>query len=311
MPDDLHSPDSNTVAPQHHASKQNLRNSINSSKITWKTYDDLKVEPQSWLIQGLIPADSLVMLYGARGQGKTFLALDIAASVASGRAWLGCPVVQKGKVCYLLAERPEGIARRMAGWLQHTGATPDEIQNVFVADAGAIKIDDDDGVNKIVASIHSELKIGSTLLDARSGQTPPPAADCLQLLVIDPMAAYMRGAENDAGETTKFMHCARRISAHFGCSVLFVHHEGKGNYNNSLGARGSSAIEAALDTILYLEPDKDDETLSVLSMTKQRDFKEFPDMWLKFEGRVGVPQGNGHTTEIMDLGKYPVMAAKP
>ena len=43
----------------------------------------LALPPPRWLVHGLLPEHSLSVLYGASGAGKSFVALDIAASVVS------------------------------------------------------------------------------------------------------------------------------------------------------------------------------------------------------------------------------------
>jgi len=85
-------------------------------------------------------------------------------------------------------------------------------------------------------------------------------------------------------------------------------HEGKRNFNNMLGARGSSALEAGLDTILYMRPDEDDEDLSELEMTKQREFQESPTLWLKFHPIVGAPD---ERAPAIPLGKFPTLGDSP
>ena len=43
----------------------------------------------SWIIKNWLPDSGLAMLFGPSGAGKTFCALDMAASIASGKAWHG------------------------------------------------------------------------------------------------------------------------------------------------------------------------------------------------------------------------------
>ena len=43
------------------------------------------LEPLDWLIDGYLEANSLVVLYGPSGSTKTFLALHMGLSIATGR----------------------------------------------------------------------------------------------------------------------------------------------------------------------------------------------------------------------------------
>src|SRR4029079_9871616 len=60
--------------------------------LTDEELDDLP-KPE-WLVDGALPARSLILLFGDTGVGKSFLALDWAASIATGTAWHGRPVKQ-------------------------------------------------------------------------------------------------------------------------------------------------------------------------------------------------------------------------
>ena len=51
-----------------------------------------------WLIRGIIEQDSLTVIYGPSGQGKSFIALSMAAAIATGSAWFDCKVSQ-GPAC--------------------------------------------------------------------------------------------------------------------------------------------------------------------------------------------------------------------
>ena len=51
---------------------------------------DVEVEhlpAPEWLIENIIPVGTLGLLYGPPGVGKSFVGLDWACSVASGREW--------------------------------------------------------------------------------------------------------------------------------------------------------------------------------------------------------------------------------
>jgi hypothetical protein len=68
------------------------------------TRDDLKALPNPEpLIEGTLDRGTTALLYGPWGSGKTFIALDWAASVATGRKWQGRPA-RKLRVLYIAAE---------------------------------------------------------------------------------------------------------------------------------------------------------------------------------------------------------------
>ena len=51
--------------------------------------DLLNMPPPKWLVEGMFEANSLVMVAGAPGSLKSFLALDWILSMATGRKWHG------------------------------------------------------------------------------------------------------------------------------------------------------------------------------------------------------------------------------
>mgnify|MGYP001228609381 CR=1 FL=1 len=66
----------------------------------------------AWLVRDLIGLETLAVLFGMPGVGKSFVALDIALSVASGRPWQDHEV-QQGPVLYVVAEGGHGTRRRV------------------------------------------------------------------------------------------------------------------------------------------------------------------------------------------------------
>src|SRR5262249_46295895 len=68
-----------------------------------------------WLVDGLVGQNALVVLFGPPGVGKSFLALDLALSIATGRPWLGRKTTQGG-VVYVYAEGTSELKHRAAAW---------------------------------------------------------------------------------------------------------------------------------------------------------------------------------------------------
>ena len=85
------------------------------------TPEDLRALPDpEWVVQGILPLNSLAVLYGEPGKGKTFVALSIALSVATGQKWFDRKTAH-GSVLYVAAEGLVGIRDRADAFYQHTG----------------------------------------------------------------------------------------------------------------------------------------------------------------------------------------------
>ncbi len=73
------------------------------------------------LVDDVLFEHSLSMMWGDSNVGKTFLALDLAASVAAGLPWLGHSTTQ-GSVLYVLAEGQGSFNARVSAW-EHLNET--------------------------------------------------------------------------------------------------------------------------------------------------------------------------------------------
>lgn len=206
--------------------------------------------PPLYLVEGVLVLDSLAVLYGASGGGKTFVALDWALSVATGSWWQGRQV-RRGPVLFVAAEGSGGLGARITAW---KGA------NRTCGEAGVL--------------IHAEPV---NLLDPLAAAVVAEAAKQVGavLVVVDTVARSMPGGdENSAKDIGRLVDNADVIRRASGASVLLVHHAGK---DTSAGMRGSSALHGAVATVVEC---KGGEGRLVLSCAKQKDDAEFPPIHL-------------------------------
>lgn len=181
------------------------------------------------LIGNVLDRGTLAILYGPWGIGKSFVAIDWAACVATGRPWQGRPTEQS-KVLYIAAEGVQGFDKRLSAWEQSWGyAIPDE---QFDIRPGPVNLMD----HNEVSEMRQHIK-GTTY----------------GLIVVDTLARCTVGAdENTARDMGMAISSLDRLrKATGGGTVLVVHHPGK----NSTTLRGSSAIEGAADTVYSVVKD--------------------------------------------------------
>jgi len=193
----------------------------------------------NYLIKGMLLQQSYAMLDGNPGEGKTFLALDMAYHVAAGREWMGRRVRQ-GVVLYVGFEAYGGLGNRARA-----------LRGKYEADAplyfspGGFDIRTSEGRRLLGESL--------ALLPEKP-----------KLIVLDTFAyALGNGDENSAQDVGAFNGAVQALIESTGACVLLIHHTGK---DASKGARGSSALPAAIDTELMVA----DRTLTTI---KQRDIE--------------------------------------
>lgn len=180
-----------------------------------------------YLVKGLLQRRSHAVMYGAPGEGKTFVALDVAYHVAAGREWHGHKVHQ-GPVLYLAYEGVGGMAKRAAALLRHYG---DEDVPLYVQGAD-YNLRDMEG--------------RQALAEDMAALPEKPA-----LIVIDTLARAMKGGdENSAQDMGALNDAVSALIEATGACVVLVHHSGK---NKAGGARGSSALLGAIDTELEVD----------------------------------------------------------
>ena len=200
-----------------------------------------------FLVDGMLERGSLAMIFGKPASGKSFLAVDLAASIATGRAFQGLKT-QKGDVVYIAGEGYRGLKRRFNAWSKYHDVSPEEIR--VMISRSAVDYSDEEAAQELE----------NELLKAKAEGLSPI------LFVIDTLARSFGGAdENSNSEMGKFISVIDQFNVKFDCATLIVHHSGHGE---SQRARGASALRAALDTEFSC---KKDRNIIEINCTKMKD----------------------------------------
>lgn len=226
-----------------------------------------EMPPIQWMVQDLITKHGFSVMYGQPGCGKTFLALDIALSVSSGRPFHGMEVSQ-GSCLYIAGEGVGGLGKRVNAWADNRGEGINEAVLPFWVLPTAVNFQLPGEVEKLMATI--------TSLEEHAGP--------FSLIVVDTVARALLGAdENSATDMGKFVKACDLIKEQCGCAVLAIHHSGK---DSSRGMRGSSALLGAVDTSIRVKKSIDQITLN---MDKQKDAEPIADVFFQMNSvEVGM-----------------------
>ncbi|NRP51146.1 hypothetical protein XMV201_002926 [Aliiroseovarius sp. xm-v-201] len=250
----------------------------------------LELTEPEFLIDGLIETETLSLIFGDPGCGKTFLALDLAACVASGRDFHGREVMQ-GPVVYMAGEGHNGIIRRFMAWAKENDIEDPGSLPFFKSERAANFLDG------------ATMKVVADACDAIAGQHGEP-----RLIVVDTVArSFGIGDENSTQDMGQFICAVDDLKARYpGATILLVHHTGHGDKSR---ARGAMALKGALDAEYRVEKSSNIVTMTA---TKMKDAPEPPE--IAFELRdvsLGVDRkGNPFGSAILSQTDAPAKAAK-
>lgn len=205
------------------------------------------VRDPEWLIPGILPATGTGMLYGDSGSYKSFIALDMALTLANGIAgqWNAPPV--KNDVLFMAGEGPVATGRkRWPAWNIWRDIEFRTDHRFFIKNR--VPFFSDSEAWEFVKQDLADLKAKPSLI------------------VIDTMSRLLTGLdENSSKDVTMVTNFLEELARYYECFVLVVHHTGK---DQKRGARGSSVFYANLDVMLTTKKHQDGTYLRVL---KQKD----------------------------------------
>ena len=214
--------------------------------------DDLEKLPEpAWLVEGVVPDNSLTTLYGPPGSAKSFLALDVALCIVTGTKFHNAPVKQ-GRVIYSLGEGLRGLRYRIEAWcIAHPDADRELIRKNFVVIPRAVHLLEDYDVSMLFNTIEMQ-----------------PSVD---LLIIDTLArSLVGGDENSAGDVGRAVAVCDRVRDMTGSATMIVHHTDA----SGTKARGSTALPGASDTMIRMSKDVNQNVISI-TCPKMKDGEPF------------------------------------
>ena len=194
---------------------------------------------QPQLVRGWLTVGGLSVVYGPSNCGKTFFVADMAMHIAASVPWRGNRV-KAGDVVYVAAEGGRVIENRF------------------------------DAMRRAKPEIctHNRFHLLPCGIDLSGGEDALALCELLpdaplSLVVIDTLARSIGdGDENAAKDVSIFVQNLDQIRERTGAHVLVIHHSGK---DTERGARGSSALRAAVDTEIAITADR------AVTAPKQRD----------------------------------------
>jgi len=191
-------------------------------------------EQERWLVEGFWSERAVGIVGGEPKCCKSFLALDLAVSVASGTPFLRRFAVHRpGRVLLFCAEDSQVVVRARLEGIALAAGVDFAALEVFVITAPSLRLDLPDHRKRLQETVEA---VGP------------------RLLVLDPFVRLHRVDENVAADVAPLLEHLRALERHFGVAVALVHHarKGAGGARGGQALRGSSELHAWGDSNLYL-----------------------------------------------------------
>lgn len=228
----------------------------------YSTDELMHMAPPLWQVEGLIPENALAVIFGPSGAGKTFEAINLGLSVASGLPWHG-RATTKGYVLYVSGEGRAGLGQRVNAWMLDATLDSRDVDIAWLPEA----------IDVYAGSEHIDI-----LFNRFEEMDVTP-----DLVVIDTLARCFIGDENKTEDMGDFVRGCDRLRTSFGCTVLVVHHTN----TEQARERGNGALRGAADAMIRLMPgvlgaqaaspfNRSQETTYTLLVDKQKDAPHGP-----------------------------------
>jgi AAA domain len=171
--------------------------------------------------------------------GKTYVAMSLAASVATGKPFAGRAVLRRGAVLWLAAEGEWEVDLRVRAAVRVLGCDPDE-QPIYVQKTSVPKLLSQGGEAAVMAIVNEAKQAARTEFGLP-----------LVLVVFDTMikSAGYKKSENDSLDVNNMIQAMEGIAIRAKCFALALDHMGK---DEERGARGSSDKPSSVDVYMEL-----------------------------------------------------------
>jgi len=195
-----------------------------------------------WLIEQLWTAGAVGFLGAPPKHYKTWLAMEMAVSVASGAPCLGSfPVPSPGPVLLYAAEDSASAVReRLEALALHHRVELDRLA-LWVITADSLRLDRSDDREKLEATV---------------ARFQP------RLLVLDPLVRLHQLDENASGPMAALLGFFRSLQRKTGAAIALIHHTRKNPAVAGYSLRGSSDFYAWTDSFLQLQRRRGQLTLT-------------------------------------------------
>lgn len=214
------------------------------------TFDDIANDEREldYIIDDIICYNSIGMIHGASGAGKSFLVLDMAYHIANGLDWCG-KSVERQDVMYFAGEGIADLKYRVKALNQTHGKS---LKNIYALPESC-DFNTPNGLSIVEETFKEAYDVGLNP----------------KIIFIDTLFRYLEGDENSSKDAKTMIDACDYIKNKFNCTVVLIHHTGIGEAAQAR-PRGSSSWRAAFD-FEYNVSKKDDDIIFTCKKMKYGD----------------------------------------
>lgn len=226
---------------------------------------------RQWLVRDWIPHPSVGMVYAWRGSGKTMTALALALQIARGAPWMGHETTAQG-VLYIDGEMAASELQERLRLLSG-GSPPERLWLLCSEDLAVARR----GINLALPECREGLAATLVALERTAGP--------IGLVILDNWSSLVWGIDENETHEIDPIRQWLVMMRHGECSVILIHHEGKGG-----AQRGTSAREDNLNWSVRLTKVAEDARATRIRfvLDKCRGPRPFPDRFIQVFERAGA-----------------------
>jgi RecA-family ATPase len=228
-----------------------------------------------FLVPDYIPLGTVVLFSAHGGTGKSYLALQLMAAMATGTRWLGLEVMP-GRSYGLFCEDPEAIIhRRQLAICGRLGIAAADLGDLHFTDRAGEECElfgprERDPYSVDVTGLWHRFA-------AKVAQIKP------RLIVVDTAADVFAGNENARPQVRKFVRRLAGLALRHDAAVLLCSHPSLAGMNTGSGLSGSTGWFNSVRAHLYMTTDEDDKDTRKLQAMKPNYAPLGPELRLRYD----------------------------
>jgi RecA-family ATPase len=249
-------------------------------------------EPErKWIVEDVIPDETLTLMTGDGGTGKTTIALQLGVSMRTNGEWLGMKVTQGSTLFFTSEEERKDVNLNLRAILKAEGKSLAHCEGLYI-----LPLADRDACLAAAPSKLAALAatpLWRALVRVIEKKKP-------RLVILDALADLFGGEENVRRHARGFIVLLKQLAMRHKLAVLLIAHPSLSGMNTGTGLSGSTDWHNGPRARLYFEQPKDKDgkpldddarTLTVKKMQYARPGTVFRLRWRKgvyvYEGKAG------------------------